>query len=65
MALDEDGRVVACSDYIPVRECARQYRTDVRERPELCARLNEHRKEYRLLPPTELAMLRYRYGSIV
>jgi len=63
VVLDEDGQVTACSDFLGLREAARQYRTDVLANPERCLNLNDHRSDYRSIPPTQLEMLRYRYGN--
>jgi hypothetical protein len=63
VVLNEDGQVIACSDSLDLREAARQYRTDVLPNADRCLRINEHRFDYRAIPPTQIDMLRYRYGS--
>jgi len=65
VALDDAGLVVAASPILALREVARQFRTDMSDEPAALAVLNEHRADWRNVPPTQVELLRHRYGGSV
>ena len=65
VVLNDGGIVISASPTLPLREVARQFRTDMREDVEHLAALNLHRADWRNVPPTQIEMLRHRYGGVV